>query len=398
MRSLKKLFCGASPDVLKDYFDRKGAEFPINFDWSLESGKLANAIEKALADLPHDKEDSLRAELEAIQEIGTEDGWIAIDEVCGGLKINIPDGGGAEDAAFFVALNHTDILRKIVNAASMNRYSGGKQWSCYKLDGATFTNATITDTVARENFVNSVLEERDFPVSRPHLKDWFSAVRRDPITNEKNEITYLTLYLLDRPVKEMTVDENMTFLMALRQRVDEMIFAINPSTQEIEVYAKGGVKRHKPLASAFGECFFGKAVDPVRVEPRDVNFGPLTKKPDFDLSPEDRVDSVSVVKLKFFGNDLRSLYEHASDDNEIYDILKHKLGDRSPLQTGDLIVAATLKIKRAKIHGKTLTIDLGYPARTTLPNQTEEDRILSSRLLERWGILAEEVQILEAAE
>ncbi len=66
--------------------------------------------------------------------------------------------------------------------------------------------------------------------------------------------------------------------------------------------------------------------------------------------------------------------------------------------SGDLIVAATIKIKRAKQDGKTLTIDLGYPSRTTLPNQTEEDRTLSIKLLERWGILEQGEELMEIAE
>ncbi|MFK7945447.1 MAG: hypothetical protein AB8B85_21415, partial [Paracoccaceae bacterium] len=51
-----------------------------------------------------------------------------------------------------------------------------------------------------------------------------------------------------------------------------------------------------------------------------------------------------------------------------------------------------------KGHGKTLTIDLGYPNRTTLPNQTEQDRKLSYTLLERWGILPENEQLVETEE
>ena len=155
---------------------------------------------------------------------------------------------------------------------------------------------------------------------------------------------------------------------------------------------------HEALANAFSDSFFGDAVQPVRVEPRQVNFGPLKRKPDFDFSPEDQIESVSVVKLKFWGDELRSLYEYASDNNEIYDIIKHKLGDRSPLHAGDLMTAATIKIRRMKGEGKTLTIDLGYPSRTTLPNQTEDDRALSIRLLEHWGILESNMQLVEAAE
>ena len=364
----------------------------------MDEGALGNETELILAKFPDEQEDDLRAELEGIEEIATDDGWIAIDQVCSGYDIDLPEDGGAEGAAFFVALNHPNLLPKIINAASMNRYNGGRQWGCFKLEGARFTANTVTDLVARSEFVESVLMAQKFPVTRPHYTDWFSAIRRDPLTAEPSEITYLTLYLLDRPIKEMTVDANNRFLMALRQRVDEMIFAINPDAREIEVYAKGGSKMHGVLARAFSDSFFVKTVLPVRVEPRQVDFGPLKRKPDFELSPEDRIESVSVVKLKFFSDGLKSLYEHASDESELYDIIQHKLGDCSPLRSGDLILAATLKIRRAKQDGKTLTIDLGYPSRTTLPNQTEEDRALSIRLLERWGILGQDMELMEAAE
>ncbi len=239
MGKLKRLFRATSPDILKSYFDQKGMKFADDFDWALNAAKLANAIEEALAGLPQVQEDRLGAELELIQEIANADGWVAIDEVCGGCEIDVPEGGGAEGAAFFVALHHAELLPKIANAASMNRYSGGRQWSCYRMEGAQLSSETVSDPDARAHFIEAVLKARNFQVSRPHEIDWFSAVRRDPLTDEKSEITYLTIYLLDRPIQEMTIDQDNRFLMALRQRVDEMIFAFNPRTQEIEVYGKG---------------------------------------------------------------------------------------------------------------------------------------------------------------
>ena len=397
MKNLKRLFRSTSPGVLKSYFDKRGAEFPDDFEWSLDEARLANETERVLAEFPDDLEDDIRAELELIQEIATEDGWIAIDEVCNGSNIDVPEDGGAEGAAFFVALNHPQLFPQIVNAASMNRYSGGRQWGCFKLESAEFSDNAFSDPDSRSKFIQAVLAARKFATTRPHYNDWFSVIRRDPITEEKSEIIYLTLYLLDRPIKEMTVDENNRFLMALRHRVDEMIFAINPSEKEIEIFAKGGAKMHQALAKAFRDSFFDTSIHPIRVEPRQVDFSPLRQKPEFDISPLDRIESVSIVKLKFWGNGLRSLYECASDDSEIYDIIRHKLGDRSPLRSGDPMIAATIKIKRAKQDGKTLTVDLGHPSRTTLPNQTEDDRALSIRLLERWGILHQDEPLAEAA-
>ena len=153
LKSLKKLFRGTSPDVLKDYFDQRNAKFPDDFDWSLEEGQLANQIEKSLATLPHDQEDDLRAELEVIQEIAAGDEWTAIDEVCDGAEIEVPEGGGTEGAAFFIALNYPKLLPKIVQAASMNRYSGGRQWGCFRLDGARFSADTVSDPDARTHFI-----------------------------------------------------------------------------------------------------------------------------------------------------------------------------------------------------------------------------------------------------
>lgn len=397
MQSLKKLFRSTAPTILRDYFELNDASIPDDFDWALEEGKRANEIEKALTQLPDDLEDTLRAELEGVQELATEDGWIAIDQVCAGERIELPENEGAEGAAFFVVLNHPELLPKIVKAASMNRFNGGRQWGGFTLAGGSLTEDTTVDPLARGRFTDAILEARGFPKTRPYLSDWFSAIRRDPVTNDRNEITYLTLYLLDRPIKEMTVDENKRFLMALRQRVDEMIFAINPKRQEIEVYSKGGARVQEALAQEFCTSFVGSDATPVRIKPRLVDFGPLKRKPDFDISPDDRIESASVVKLKFWSDGLEGQYRHASDNNEIYDLLDYKLGTRSPLRNGDLMTAATLKIKRERQHGKTLTIDLGYPSRTTLPNQTAEDRALSVRLLERWGILGRDDPLIETA-
>jgi len=380
LQSLKALFRKTPPETLQTFFADRAPEMPV--DWSLMDGKLANCIDDALHSLPDDQEDGLRAELELIQELSGTDGWTAIEQLCRALGIEIPEDGGAEDAAFFIAIEHPSQMDRVSAAHSRTRKFGGQQWAAFRLESGTFSPNAVADLTKRHAFVEAALKAKGFDLSRNFEADWFAVSRRDELTDTPIEVTFLTLYLQERSTNELTV-VGTSFQRALTPRVAEMIVTVNPHHQEIEVSVKGGWKTQKAVADAFTEQFLDGSAEPIRIEQREVDFDVFKRKPDLSIWPEDRINAASIVKLEFTSDHLKTKFEHPSEDSAIYDLIEGQFA------------AATIKITRDREFGKTLTIDLRWPNKTTLPNQTEEDRKLSYTLLERWGILPNDEALIE---
>ena len=268
----------------------------------------------------------------------------------------------------------------------MQRYSGGQKWSCFHTKSANFSEQRLKDKDAQAQFVLTILNAIDFDSKRDHDPDWFEFPVEDPLTGEEKTQTYLTLYLQER-AKNGLAFKNKKVVRAARADVTEMIFAMNPERQEIEIAAKGGIAVREPLAKAFCASFLDNDAEPVRVAKREIDFDVLKHKPKFEIYPDDRIESVSVVKMAFIDNYLRSEFQYPSDNSKIYERISGSHGETSPLKTGAAMRGATIKIRRAKGCGKMLTIDLRFPNSTTLQNQTEDDKRMSLKLLERWGIL-----------
>lgn len=397
MKNVKSLFRRTPANTLKQFFELRVPDLAVDFDWSQAEGKLAMALDAMLMDVGGNAEAEVRAELDDIHDLSEGDGWLAIDELCRAAGIDVPEDGGAEGAAFFLAMHHRSLFERAISTSSFYRFYGGQKWTCFRLESDRFDLDRLSDADARAAFIDAVLKERKFDRSRHFEPDWFHAHRQDAVTCEVATVVYLTLYLQERPVSDLTVKDG-SFVRALRSRVAEVIIAMNPAVNEIEICAKGGQRFHDPVAEAFGKTFLAGEAKPVRVKKRKIDFDVLKRRPSLRLFPVDRVESASVVKLSFFHDSLRSDFQHASETSEIYDLLDHQYGSSSPLKREALITGATIKIRRAREAGKTLTIDLGYPNRTTLRNQTEQDRKLCYSLLERWGILPIDEPLIEAAE
>lgn len=402
MKNLKSLFRKTSVETLRTYFADRTKDFPKDFDWSLEGLSLANALDTAIAELPDNAQDSLRAELDMIADLAERDGWQSIDDVCRGAGVELDDGQGEFDAAFFIALNHHELFERALAAASLKRGHGGRQWSSYGFMSTSQAAADLADPDARNEFVAKAREILNVPSSRKSEDDWFEIKRIDPSTGEPVTLSQMTLYVEERPQSALAF-VGKSIKRRLSPRILELGFIYSPREKLIEICAGGGKEQRGKYADAFAKCLIGEDAEPHAVDRRDVEFLPLQQRPEFVIISSDRIAKCGVSKLRFWNDGSFLQVDKKDDDPGIYDFLDYRFGDRSPLRApGWKIVGATIKIVREPEGGtgrkKTLTIDLGSPNRTTLRSKTNEDREFANMLMERWGILQPPEPLDETAE
>lgn len=402
MKNLKSLFRKTSVETLRAYFADRAEDIPTDFNWSLEGRTLANALDAAISELPDKTRDGLRAELDMIADLAERDGWQSIEDVCRGAGVELDDGEGEFDAAFFIALNHHDLFERALANASLKRRHGGRLWSSYEFASGSEAAARLADPDSRSEFVAMARKILDVPSSRKFEDDWFEITRTDPATGETVTLSQMTLYVEERPQSALAFN-GPHIERHLSPRVAELGFIYNPREKMIEICARGGKEQRGKYADAFAICLIGEDAKPYAVVRRDVEFSPLQQRPEFVTIASDRIASYEISKLRFSIDGGFMQIEKRGGDPDIYDLLEIRFGEKSPLRApGWTIVGATIKIVRDPQGGtgrkKTLTIDLGSPNRTTLQSKTDEDRKFANMLLERWGILQAPELLDEAAE
>lgn len=391
MANYRTLFRKTPPARLKVYFDARIPDFPDDFDWSLKGTALVNSLDALLSNTGNELENSIRAELESILGIADRDGWRAVEEICRGNNIDLDGCEGEHDAIMMLALDHREIFERAISASSFKRRNGGRDWSAFELTGGR-SSTEISDEAARERFVSKALAILGVPSGWKREADWYTAIRRDPITEEESRVTQATIYVEERPESSLAFGDGNSVEWRIVPRVGEVGVFYDAQDHVFEVYASGGKSQRDRYALAFVECFLGGAAEAAETPRREINFEPLLRKPVFEIDPADRIESYEVSQLSFYsiGGGFAT-FERRGDGESIYEFVERRFGAQSPVTArGWAITAATLRIVRNPLGGKgrtkTLTVDLKSPNRTTCRNKTEEDRIFVTGLFERWGL------------
>ncbi len=377
---------------VKSYLETKGLILDEGFDWQSEGRGTAyvRALEDVFRTLPPQQQDGLRADLDLLASLATPGGMLSAEQICAGEKIDLEGHEGVEDVLLRLAVEHPKTMNRILIQASLMRNSGGRQWSHFQLDKGKDWQLNSLDS--REAFIDEALKILELPSHRQKEADWYEAVRRNFETGDESVITHATLYVEDKAESALGFTAANALERQLVQKVVEVGLACDPETKMLEVFAKGGKKVRDQYAAAFQAQFAPDSETPKEVERRNVSVDMLYEAPKFPLDPADGIESVHVSALDFYhARGGFSRHEKPKSSFSIFDFLKSAYGERSPLVDKSwLLVAATLKLKLAPHgagRGRTLTVTLRTPNTTSLPNMTDQEKQLITRLLERWRLL-----------
>ncbi len=404
MASFSGFIRKSPPDRLRDYFYARSVTAPCDFDWTSEGrgSELVRSIERLIAELPDQRQDDIKAELDLLATLSDKVGLIAAEQVCTGEGINIEGLEGNQDILLYLATEHLNLINRIDVQASMSRRHGGQNWSTFQFehDGEPWT---IGSEHARADFLADTLAVLELPKHRKHVADWYETVRTHAVTGEETTFTHATIYVEERAESELGFGASDTLERQVVAKVMEVGIACDPKSRLVEICARGGKKMRDQFSAVFSKNFAPHSKPPLEVPRRDVRLHLLKSKPDFEILPSDRIAHVEVSSLDFgVGSGGIARFEKRGEGETIYGFLDRRFGTSSPLRAGGwTILSATIRIILSAQEGKrqrTLTVTLRLPNTTTSPNTTESDRQFIFALLERWGLLAlpaENVDVLE---
>lgn len=388
-------FIRKSPSArLRAFLEARGVHAADDFDWNSDGRGTAfvRSIEALIEGMPDRQQDTVKAELELLAELSSENGMNGVEHVCAGEGIDLEGIEGVEDALLMLATQWDRIIiDRIQVQASYLHKNGGKQWARFQFpdDGKPWA---LDQKSAQDEFLAETVEILKLPAHRKREADWFHPIRVDPATGEGVKLTQATIYVEDRAESELAFGENSLERQTV-QKVLEVGVVCDPEERIVEICAKGGHKVRDQYLKSFAKHFAPQSEPPVQVPRRNVRLGVLRSAPELVIVPADGIERVEVSSLSFRSSDGAFLMaEKRGEDETLYQLLKRRFGAASPLQArGWHIVAATLRIFKAPRDGKkghVLTVTLRTPNTTSVPNKTEAERTFVVGLLERWELLA----------
>lgn len=393
MASFSAFIRKSPPARLREILVARGVQADVDFDWSSDGrgAVYVKSIEALIAGLPDARQDAVRAELELLAELASEDGMSGVAHVCAGEGVDLEGFEGVEDALLMLATQYDRVMIDRVQVqASYLRKSGGKQWARFQFldDGKPWV---LDQKSAQDAFLEETVGILKLPKHRKREADWFHPVRIDPVTGAEIKLTQATIYVEDHAESELAFGET-SLERHTRQKVLEVGVVCDPKERIVEICAKGGHKIRDKYLQAFSKHFAPQSKPPVQVPRRNVRFEVLRREPELTTVPADGIECVEVSSLSFQSTDGAFLMaEKRGEDETLYQFLQRRFGVASPLQaSGWRIVAATLRIFKAPRDGKkgnVLTVTLRTPNTTSVPNKTEAERAFVFDLLERWKLL-----------
>lgn len=387
-------FIRKSPsERLQAFLAARGVQTDGDFDWSSDGrgGAFVKSIEALIAGLPDAQQDAVKAELELLAELASDDGMSGVAHVCAGEGVDLEGCEGVEDVLMMLATEHDRVMIDRVQVqASYLRKSGGKQWARFQFldDGKPWV---LDKQSAQDAFLEETVGILKLPEHRKREADWFHPVRIDPATGAETKLTQATIYVEDHATSELAFGES-SLERHTRQKVLEVGVVCDPKERIVEICAKGGHKIRDQYLQAFSIHFAPQSKPPVQVPRRNVRLEVLRNAPELTTVPSDGIERVEVSSLSFRSTDGAFLMaEKRGKDETLYQFLQRRFGGASPLQaSGWQIVAATLRIFKAPRDGKkghVVTVTLRTPNTTSVPNKTEAERAFVFDLLERWELL-----------
>ncbi|QAX30703.1 hypothetical protein [Leisingera sp. NJS204] len=146
---------------------------PVDFDWnSAGRGKAFVADLNAVIDeLPDRLQDRLKAELDHLASLSNDAVMISAEQVCPVMGIDLEGSEGVQDVLLMLALDHPQAFERVAVQASLNRRTGGRNWSAFQFDDDG-TAWALEDDAARAAFVGEAIEILNLPAHRKREADW----------------------------------------------------------------------------------------------------------------------------------------------------------------------------------------------------------------------------------
>ncbi|MEL6667175.1 MAG: hypothetical protein AAGJ68_08635 [Pseudomonadota bacterium] len=355
MASLSAFIRKSPSQRLQEFLVARGVHAEDSFDW-ISDGRgtvFVRSIEALITGLPDSQQDAVKAELELLAELVSDDGMSGVAHVCAGEGVELEGYEGVEDILLMLATQYERLMIDRVQVqASYLRKTDGKQWARFQFadDGKPWV---LDKRSTQDAFLAETIDILKLPAHRKREADWFHPVRLDPATGTETKLTQATIYVEDHAESELAFGET-SLERHTRQKVLEVGVVCDSEEKIVEICAKGYHKFRDKYLQAFAKHFAPGSKPPVQVPRRNVRLEVLCSVPKLTIVPADGIESVEVSSLSFRSSDGAFLMaEKRGEDETLYRFLERRFGITSPLQAGGWhIVAASLRIFKAPHDGR----------------------------------------------
>lgn len=390
MGAVLKLIRHAPRASLQEFFEAQRC--PLN-DCLREIGPdddYAEPLLKAVDELSDEDHARLTDNADRVSQMASEVGQTALLSIAQD-RLWIEELENAYARSLWVFLNESTSFRRAEEVCYTDQHrQSARMWSGYV--GPSDVTPDASD-IALGAFKEAALKALGSTAAHCEIYQ-----RTRPNCDQpESELHQLTLYHHDLLDTYLDLDDNERLVRRHRRPVIEISITYEPATGVIEVVASAGALRDQ-MARLFADTILRQAIAAEPIVLRTFDLSRLLQPFDFPFNPSDGIESVEVVQLRLHhpGKPKRrvTLECPRRADGTIWDQARDVLMDGEDLAgAGFVATKATLSVKFlpgvGNRRGETLTFDITIPNGCNLKSQTERQRLLGSRYLKLWGLLAE---------
>jgi hypothetical protein len=186
------------------------------------------------------------------------------------------------------------------------------------------------------------------------------------------------------------VDNQLT--TEVRSPVIEAAITYNANSGVIECVARRKETRAE-IVHAFAVNLLERDSDFQPCSARSYDLSVLQHRIDFPTDPIDGIEGVSVALLKLYPVETTSeritIEKLSETDLDIWNVAEVRLG-KDALRTDYRVAQATIEIcyrSPGRNRLRKLPITITHPHRSNIKDQTEIERVVANKYLQRWGLL-----------
>ncbi len=312
------------------------------------------------------------------------------------LRLQFDAFSDTRACALWLSRTAPELFDRALAAHYADRNCNGKSWRAFAIDHDGDLNVKEEAWPLFRDGLAPALKTQAAPGR--FKAEWFRRTLPQHGGNTERDVFQITIYTEGAPKAEMAFQHEDQLEQQIRMPVHEAALVYDPELKELDIVGRGGKPVHERLRDLFISTLIGTDVPVCAITRPDICFEPLqSSMPRFDIEPHDRVDAVSVERIRLKSNDaggftvtLEAKQPRGTCDQDLLHARSaDAFSDLNPIgRPGWRIDHARLRVRfkpDGKQKEKAVAFDLYAPNRSNLRAQKEEHRIVINDLLNRWG-------------
>lgn len=297
------------------------------------------------------------------------------------------------ERALWLHLNVPTLFEEALNARQADVFR--QSMSCYSGYVAPKDLTVLDDVVARQAFHQAVAQQLGCAADTVAVQV-FKRLRPDTLTGEDVALYQVSVHHNRPPVIEDYVQDSELVHQEVIRAVSSHI-TYEPANGHLEVLSKDTDGR-EALARIVADSLLQSPITGEKIPLKQYDYQSLAAPRTFDLTGED-VTSVKVIELGYTTANHRTLLVKiwAKDVDDIYTAARSLISLPFDFRHQHInYVKLSIRIKKVgKERARTIAVILRDDNKCNIKTKREKDRALCDRLLAKWQLVKEIVDVAE---